>query len=267
MRQIKRLFILAAALLAALTLFAPDAGADSPVCENIEDDEFLSWDSWFDFEESFPKMYDELKDFAPWLGSKEEQCIFLPAGYTVMDITSIDIGRRICSYHVITDDTHFIFTRYTEKEPFDAELNTLNRDYDCVPVSYCGTGISLFDIKEKGRTVEKEMLFSENGRYFCVTLLAQGKSLSDDDILPLSRYRRIDIGTGFVRRDGKILYLDRDGKPLSRGWKRINGQRFYIRKDGSIAVGAMRIGDRKYLFDSKGKLLKSLSSGRQQALY
>lgn len=65
---------------------------------------------------------------------------------------------------------------------------------------------------------------------------------------------------GFVKVNGKIYYHSPDSKShpgaAVTGWKTINGKKYYFSKKNYQAhIGLRKIGDARYFFDSKGKMV------------
>ncbi len=68
-------------------------------------------------------------------------------------------------------------------------------------------------------------------------------------------------GQGFVvkeqiiKKDGVEKVIDKKGKVVKNGWREIEGQKFYFKKDGTKAVGVETIEGHKYSFQKDGTLL------------
>lgn len=61
--------------------------------------------------------------------------------------------------------------------------------------------------------------------------------------------------TGLVKKNGTCCYYV-NGSKLKSSWKTIGGKRYYFQKDGTAAVGAVKIKGTWYVFDSKARLSK-----------
>ena len=68
-------------------------------------------------------------------------------------------------------------------------------------------------------------------------------------------------GQGFVvkeqiiKEDGVEKVIDKKGKVVNNGWREIEGQKFYFKKDGTKAVGVETIEGHKYYFQKDGTFL------------
>lgn len=86
---------------------------------------------------------------------------------------------------------------------------------------------------------------------------AQATSLKTENGI---KYVQSDSGetkayTGWVNNSGKKYYY-KDGVMKKNCWLRVNGKRtYFMRKDGSAAVGKIKISGKEYEFDKNGRLI------------
>lgn len=63
--------------------------------------------------------------------------------------------------------------------------------------------------------------------------------------------------TGWFKKSGKRYYC-KDGVVKKNCWLRVNGKRtYFLQKDGSMAVGKVKISGREYEFDQNGRLVSA----------
>lgn len=63
--------------------------------------------------------------------------------------------------------------------------------------------------------------------------------------------------TGWAKKSGKRYYY-KDGVMKKNCWLRVNGKRtYFLQKDGSMAVGKVKISGREYEFGKNGKLISN----------
>lgn len=61
--------------------------------------------------------------------------------------------------------------------------------------------------------------------------------------------------TGWVKKSGKRYYY-KDGMMKKNCWLRVNGKRtYFLQKDGSMAVGKVKVSGKEYEFGENGKLI------------
>lgn len=78
------------------------------------------------------------------------------------------------------------------------------------------------------------------------------------------KYVQTDSGelkayTGWFRKSDKKYYF-KDGAMKKNCWLRVNGKRtYFLRKDGSAAVGKLKISGKEYEFDGNGRLISNWS--------
>ena len=213
--------------------------------------------SYFDIEQNITGEYDGI----PENGIPKEDGFYLPSGYTVFDITGMYFSEDMTVIHITDDKMTVAFAQYYDREKWLREKDTFfSDDADTLfkeLISYHGTDLSICEeeIEECDDAEGSDyhsyiMMFEENDRYFRCSVTST-KKIDTDDIAELSRYRRITFGKGFVKRDGKICYIKKNGEK-THGWLTVGGRKYYFKKDGSMATKKMTIGGIMYDFDKNG---------------
>ena len=214
--------------------------------------------SYFDIEQNITGEYDGI----PENGIPKEDGFYLPSGYTVFDITGMYFSEDMTVIHITDDKMTVAFAQYYDREKWLREKDTFfSDDADTLfkeLISYHGTDLSICEeeIEECDDAEGSDyhsyiMMFEENDRYFRCSVTST-KNIDTDDIAELSRYRRITFGKGFVKRDGKICYIKKDGKK-AHGWLTVGGRKYFFKKDGSMAAKNTVIGGIMYDFGKNGE--------------
>lgn len=255
----KRIIAAAAALIMSLTCFHVNVSADAE-CESYE------FHNYFEYEESLHESGGFYEEFT---GSEEvSKGIYLPVEYDLHDIEWIQLTRNYVSATVMHSGTDYSSVyQYFSKEAYEKRLEADRKRLgtEGERLTYRGTDLLIFrhdtyfdhneniydeavlieDDTQQKKKDEEEFIFrciywSENGHYFVAesTLSPESETARE-----LSHYRRIKPGKGAVLRDGKLVFLDKNGRLVTgkEHWMTSYGSEYYVLKDGTIARDCKKV--------------------------
>lgn len=187
--------------------------------------------TYFDFEEEMSEgLYNDFIEF-------ETDGIYLPVEYNVTNISWVSLRRYSYRLDLENADTDYIgsFCQYFDKESYDSRIDSDRKKTGTQGrrLTYRGTELTVFthglyDHNENNDELdpsgfdkeetehEKEdsikqscICWTENGHYFVVETLLDPE---DPAVLELTHYRKARFNSGVVRRNNKLVYLDKKGR-------------------------------------------------------
>ena len=231
-----------------------------PVCADVEKERY-TFNSYFDFEEWMHDEGREYTDFADWLG--EIDGVYVPVAYDVNNITGVAFTRQElrCSIRSDNRDLYADIIQYFDEEHYNSQIASQYGKGS--EVTYRNTDLLIFNnydpdsFENEGGFEYSRIFWKENGHFFSVET---GYDPDDTTVLELTHYRKVSFNKGIVMRDGKITYLNKKGERPKKGWKTVNGRKYYFKADGTaISRGKSRsetaktvIGGVMYEFDLYG---------------
>ena len=204
------------------------------VCAD-EEKESYDFGSYFDFEEWMYKEGREYTSFAEWLG--DISGVYVPVAYDVNNITRVAFTRHeiICSIRSDNRDLYADFIQYFDEEHYNSQIAAqYGRGSE---LTYRNTDLLIFNnydpdsFENEGGFEYSRIFWKENGHFFSVET---DHDPSDTAVLELTHYRKVSFNKGIVMRNGKITYLDKKGRRPKKGWKTVNGRKYYFKADGTV---------------------------------